>query len=428
MNIQNQLDPLSRRRFCERWAKTALGVTVLHGASRHALAAETSAAAPSGPGFGKAKNVIFLQMVGGMTHIDTLDPKEGATQGPKAPIKTKADFQLGGTMENLAKQADKISIIRSMSSKTGVHASGQYLIRSGYEQRGTIKHPNIGAWAQHFKGPSHKTLPSNVCVNRQPQNGNGFFPSSFAPLPILDPDAGLQYAQSDASPESLIKRLVLLDQIDARFRERFQTAEVKSYTQFYDKTVSIMSSTDLEAFHLTNEPDALKEKYGRNKFGQGCLLARRLVEKGIRYIEVAKGGWDMHNNIEEGLEEHGAELDVALSALLEDLQSRGLLESTLVVLCSEFGRGPKINGNAGRDHHPKVFSTLLAGGGIKGGFVYGSSDKEGMAVADKQTSPQDFLSTIGWSLGLPVDEVVMSPSNRPFTVGDKGKAVMDVFA
>jgi hypothetical protein len=212
------------------------------------------------------------------------------------------------------------------------------------------------------------------------------------------------------------------------FRERFQTAEVKSYTQFYDKTVSIMSSTDLEAFQLTDEPDALKEKYGRNKFGQGCLLARRLVEKGIRYIEVAKGGWDMHNNIEEGLEEHGAELDVALSALLEDLQSRGLLESTLVVLCSEFGRGPKINGNAGRDHHPKVFSTLLAGGGIKGGFVYGSSDKEGMAVADKQTSPQDFLSTIGWSLGLPVDEVVMSPSNRPFTVGDKGKAVIDLFA
>jgi hypothetical protein len=421
---------LSRRVFCERWAKTALGVTVLHGTAGSLLAAETAAAATpaTGPGFGKAKNIIFLQMIGGMTHIDTLDPKDGPTQGPKAPIKTKADFQLGGTMENLAKQADKISIIRSLSSKTGVHAAGQYMIRSGYEGRGTIKHPNIGAWAQHFKGESHKTLPSNVCINRQPQNGNGFFPSSFAPLPILDPDVGLQYSSSDASPENMVKRLVLLDQLDASFRERFQTAEVKSYTQFYDKTVSIMSSTDLEAFRLDDEPDALKEKYGRNKFGQGCLLARRLVEKGIRYIEVAKGGWDMHNNIDEELEEHGAELDVALAALLEDLQSRGLLESTLVVLCSEFGRGPKINGNGGRDHHPKVFSTLLAGGGVKGGFIHGASDKEGMAVADKQVSPQDFLSTIGWSLGLPVDEVVMSPSNRPFTVGDKGKPVMEVFA
>ncbi len=429
MNFQNKLDSITRRAFCESWAKTALGVTVLHGTARSVLAAENAVATTAiGPGFGKAKNVIFLQMVGGMSHIDTLDPKDGPTQGPKAPIKTKADFQLGGTMENLAKQADKISIIRSMTSKTGVHASGQYLIRSGYEQRGTIKHPNIGAWAQHFKGPSHKTLPSNVCVNRQPQNGNGFFPSSFAPLPILDPDVGLQYSKSEASADVLDKRLAMLNKLDAGFRERFQTASVQSYTQFYDKTVSIMSSTDLEAFQLGEEPDALRDKYGRNKLGQGFLLARRLVEKGIRYIEVAGGGWDMHNNIEEAMEEKGAELDVALAALLEDLSERGLLETTLVVLCSEFGRGPKINGNGGRDHHPKVFSTLLAGGGVKGGFIYGSSDKEGMAVADKQVSVQDFLSTIGWSLGLPVDEVVMSPSNRPFTVGDKGVVIPEVFA
>ena len=430
MNLHNQLDPITRRAFCERWASAALGVTVLHGLGGSAFGAEAAktSAAPSGPGFGKAKNVIFLQMIGGMSHIDTLDPKTGATQGPKAPIKTKADFQLGGTMENLAKQADKISIIRSMSSKTGVHAAGQYVIRTGYEQRGTIKHPNIGAWAQHFLGSSHKTLPSSVCVNRQPQNGNGFFPSSFSPLPILDPDSGLQYAKNEASPEQMIKRLVMLEKLDAGFRDRFQTSEVKSYTQFYDKTISIMSSTDLEAFHLDDEPAALKEKYGKGKFGQGCLLARRLVEKGIRYIEVAKGGWDMQNNIDDGLDEHGAELDQALAALLEDLKERGLLASTLVVLCSEFGRTPKVNGNGGRDHYPKVFSTLLAGGGIKGGYIYGSSDKEGTAVADKQASAQDFLSTIGWSLGLPIDEVVMSPSNRPFTVGDKGKAIMELFA
>jgi len=430
MNLHNQLDPITRRAFCERWASAALGVTVLHafgGGSFAAEAAKTTAA-PSGPGFGKAKNVIFLQMIGGMSHIDTLDPKTGSTQGPKAPIKTKADFQLGGTMENLAKQADKISIIRSMTSKTGVHAAGQYVIRTGYEQRGTIKHPNIGAWAQHFLGSSHKTLPSSVCINRQPQNGNGFFPSSFSPLPILDPDSGLQYAKNDASPDQMSKRIKMLEKLDAGFRDRFQTSEVKSYTQFYDKTISIMSSTDLEVFHLDDEPAALKEKYGKGKFGQGCLLARRLVEKGIRYIEVAKGGWDMHNNIDDGLDEHGAELDQALAALLEDLKERGLLESTLVVLCSEFGRTPKVNGNGGRDHYPKVFSTMLAGGGIKGGYIYGSSDKEGTAVADKQASAQDFLSTIGWSLGLPIDEVVMSPSNRPFTVGDKGKAIMELFA
>ena len=431
MKLQNSLDPLSRRAFCERWAKAALGVTVLHGAARAGFAAEEVAATTKvlgGPGFGKAKNIIFLQMLGGMSHIDTLDPKEGPTQGPKAPVSTNADFQLGGTMENLARHGDKISLIRSMTSKTGVHASGQYLIRSGYEQRGTIKHPNIGAWAQHFKGASHTTLPSSVCINRQPQNGNGFFSASFSPLPILDPESGLQYSESKVGPEVMEKRLAMLNELDSEFRERFQTASVKSYTQFYEKTVGIMSSTDLEAFQLDGDPGELRASYGDNKLGQGCLLARRLVEKGIRYVEVAGGGWDMHNNIEEELAEKGSELDVALSALLADLKDRGLLESTLVVLCSEFGRGPKINDNGGRDHHPKVFSTLLAGGGVKGGFVYGSSDKEGHAVAEKEVSVPDFLATVAWSLGLPLDEIVYSSSQRPFTVGNKGKPVIDVFA
>jgi len=427
--MTTHLDLHSRRVFVERWAKTALGVTVLHSTSRSMFAAETAAAkAATGPGFGKAKNLIFLQMIGGMTHIDTLDPKEGDTKGPKDPIKTKASFQLGGTMTKLADQADKISLIRSMTSKTGVHASAQYLIRTGYEQRGTIKHPAMGAWVQHFKGASHKTLPSSVCVNRQPNNGNGFFPAAFSPLPILDPDAGLQNSQPDVSGDIVQKRMALLDKLDSSFRTRFQTASVKSYTEFYENTVKIMSSTDLQAFSLADEPDALKEKYGRNKFGQGCLLARRLIEKGIRCVEVASGGWDMHNDIEGALEDRGAEMDQGVAALLEDLSQRGILDSTIVVLCSEFGRGPKINGNAGRDHHPKVFSTMLAGGGIKGGFVYGASDKGGFEVADKGVTVQDFLSTVGWSLGLPIDEVVMSPSNRPFTVGDKGAAIMDLFA
>lgn len=420
MNLQNQLDPITRRAFCERWASAALGVTVLHGLDRRSFAVEAAASInpASGPGFGKAKNVIFLQMIGGMSHIDTLDPKEGATQGPKKPVGTKSGFQLGGTMENLAARSDKISIIRSMTSKTGVHAAGQYVIRTGYEQRGTIQHPNIGAWAQHFKGASHKTLPSSVCVNRQPQNGNGFFPSSFSPLPILDPDAGLQHAQSDATPETMIKRLVMLDQLDAGFRERFQTSQVKAYTQFYDKTVSIMSSTDLEAFRLTEEPDALKEKYGRNKFGQGCLLARRLVEKGIRYIEVAKSGWDMHNNIEDGLDEHGAELDVALSALLDDLSERGLLESTLVVLCSEFGRTPKINGSGGRDHFPAAWSCVLAGGGIRGGQVYGRSSEDGTKVEDRQVDVGDVLATLCKALGVDPKTQNISELGRPIRLAE----------
>ncbi len=419
------LDSISRRQFAEHVAKTTLGVSLLPHLLRGAAAAPADT--KSLPGFGKAKNVIWLQMIGGMSHIDTLDPKAGASKGPGDPITTKAGYQLGGFLPKLAKDhSDKLAIIRSMTSKTGVHASGQYLMRTGYEQRGTIQHPVLGAWAQELLGKSSKTLPSTVCVGRSPEHGNGFFSAAFSPLPIHDPEAGLQYAQFDASPEIMTKRLTLLNKVDAGFRAKFQDTNLKAYTDFYDDTLKLLSTEDLQAFRLTDEDSAARETYGMNKFGQGCMLARRLVERGVRFVEVAHGGWDMHNDIADGMEENGTLLDTALAALLSDLQSRGLLESTLVVLCSEFGRTPKINSRNGRDHHPKVFSTLLAGGPAKGGTIYGASDKEGNSPADKQVTIQDFHSTVGHAMGMDVNQIVMSPSNRPFTIGDKGMVIADV--
>jgi hypothetical protein len=420
-------DDFTRRQFAEHVAKATLGVTLLP----HLLRGAEAAPAPnkSLPGFGRAKKVIWLQMIGGMSHIDTLDPKAGDTKGARDPIGTKAGYQLGGYLPTLAKEhSDKLAIIRSMTSKTGVHASGQYLMRTGYEQRGTIKHPVLGAWAQELLGKSSESLPSSVCVNRGPEHGNGFFSAAFSPLPIHDPEAGLQYAQFDAPAEIMNKRLALLNKVDAAFRAKFHDTNLKAYTDFYDDTLKLLGTEDLKAFKLTDEDSTARQKYGMNKFGQGCMLARRLIERGVRFVEVAYGGWDMHNDIDDGMEEHGTTLDTALSALLSDLQSRGLLESTLVVLCSEFGRSPKINSRNGRDHHPKVFSTLLAGGPVKGGTIYGASDKDGMSPADKQTTIQDFHSTVGHAMGLDVNQVVMSPSNRPFTVGDKGEVIAEVLA
>src|SRR4051812_9807805 len=215
--IRHQLDPQSRREFVERLAFTTLGVTAfssLRGAE---------AVIPEGntkmPGFGSAKAVIWLQMIGGMSHIDTFDPKTGDTKGPKDPVTSKAGYQLGGALPTLAaNHSEKLAIIRSMSSKTGVHAAGQYVMRTGYEQRGTVKHPNIGAWAQNLLGPSSKNLPSSICINRGPDAGNGFFAAGFAPLPIHDPEAGLQYASGDASADLLEKRLALLNKLDGGFR------------------------------------------------------------------------------------------------------------------------------------------------------------------------------------------------------------------
>jgi hypothetical protein len=424
----HSLSPISRRHFAEHLAKTTLGVTLL---PHLAKAADTKPGIDNKtlPGFGKAKNVIWLQMIGGMSHIDTLDPKTGDSKGPGDPIQTKAGYQLGGFLPTLAKDhSEKLAIIRSMTSKTGVHASGQYLMRTGYEQRGTIKHPVLGAWAQELLGKSSKTLPSTICINRGPEHGNGFFSAAFSPLPIHDPEAGLQYSQFTVAEDVMTKRLALLNKVDAGFRSKFQDTNLKAYSDFYDDTLKLLSSEDLGAFKLTDEKQDEREKYGMNKFGQGCMLARRLIDRGVRFVEVTQGGWDMHNDIDDAMAENGTIIDTAISALLSDLQAKGMIENTMIVLCSEFGRGPNINSRSGRDHHPKVFSTLLAGGPVKGGTIYGSSDKEGNSVADKMTTIQDFHSTVGHAMGMDVNQVVMSPSNRPFTVGDKGEVITEVFA
>jgi hypothetical protein len=428
----NRLNPIARREFVLRTAQTALGVSVMPSMLDGVRAAETaSKGGPGTPGFGKAKKVIFLWMNGGMTHIDTWDPKTGDTKGPTDPIKGKGqvDF-LGGTMENMAKVSDKITIVRSMSSKTGVHDAGTYIMKTGYEPRGTIVHPCLGAWASHFHGRiKGVTLPDSVVVNSgSSYPGSGFFPPALSPIPISNPETGLQNIRPTTDEGQFQKRLSLMNEFDSSFRKKFQSEEVKAYTEFYDETMKLMKSEDLKAFDLSSEPAALREKYGRNSFGQGALLARRLVQAGVRFVEVQFGGWDMHNNIDTALNGTGATMDKVFAALIEDLASNGLLESTMVVMGSEFGRTPDVNENEGRDHYPLAYSTVFAGGGVKGGYTYGATDKDGRRVADKQVSPSDFQATIGHAMGLPVDEVVMSPSNRPFTVGDKGAPVLDIFA
>ena len=419
-----KLDSASRREFMMRTAKTALGVSVLSHMER-----AFGAASPVDKGVGgKAKAVIYLYMSGGMSHIDTWDPKTGDTKGAKDAIKTNADFQLGGYMTNMAKVADKITVIRSMNSKTGVHEAGNYVMHTGYDPRGTIVHPTLGSWAQHFLGRSHKTLPSSVTVNGGVGAGAGFFPPSLSPVPITNPEAGLQNSRPDVSPDAFKKRVALMNEFDSKFRDKYKSPEVKAYSDFYDETMNLLTSKDLEAFSLAAEDSSTREKYGKGSFGQGCLLARRLVQHGVRFVEVQLGGWDMHNYIDTAMTTTGGAMDQGFAALIEDLKAHGMLDSTLVVMGSEFGRTPNINENSGRDHYPKVYSTVFAGGGVKGGYVHGSSDKEGREVADKQVTVQDYIATIGAAMGLPISEVVLSPSGRPFTVGDKGKAVTEIFA
>jgi hypothetical protein len=316
-----------------------------------------------------------------------------------------------------------------MTSKTGVHEAGTYTMKTAYEPRGTIVHPSMGAWASNFLGRIQgKTLPDSVTIGG---GGNhpaaGFFPPALSPVPISSAEAGLQNIRSSVGDATFEKRVGLMNEFDSSFRSKFKSEDVKAYTEFYEETMKLLKSADLAAFDIGQESAETKAKYG-NGFGSGCLLARRLVENGVRFVEVNLGGWDMHNTIDTAMTRNGTTLDQGFSALLEDLEAKGLLESTLVCLGSEFGRTPDVNENDGRDHYPLAYSTVFAGAGVKGGFVHGSTDKDGRRVADKQQTPQDFQATIGHAMGLPVDEIVMSPSNRPFSVGDKGSPIFDIFA
>ncbi len=426
-----RLNEISRRSFVERMAQAAFGISLLPFLpGENLFAAEAVAATPAtarGPGFGKAKAVIMLQLSGGLSQIDSFDPKTGASKGPGDAVGTKAGFQISSFLPETAKIADKITVIRSMTAKVGVHESARYLMRTGFEKRGTVVHPTLGAWAQNYLGASHPTLPSSVCINRPSNHGNGFFSATMSPLPILDPDEGLPNAVASADAPIMEKRLALLSDMDRKFANSVKDSEVAAYNDFYESTLRLMKGKDLERFDLKKEPAELREKYGKNRFGQGCLLARRLIEGGVRYVEVESGGWDMHKDIQGGMEDRGSEFDTAFAALISDLDSRGLLDSTMVVVATEFGRKPQFDGS-GRGHHPLVFSCVLAGGGAKRGYVHGASDAQGGHVESDPVTVGDLHATVAHACGLPIEKSVISPSGRPFTVGNKGKPVTGVVA
>lgn len=425
-----QLHEFNRRCFVERMAQTAFGLSMLPflpGENLHAAENATAPATAGKPGFGKAKAVIMLQLSGGLSQIDSFDPKTGASKGPGSAVSTKAGFQISSFLPETAKIAGKITVIRSMTAKVGVHEQARYLMRTGFEKRGTVIHPTLGAWAHHYLGQSHQTLPSSVCVNRPSNHGNGFFPATMSPLPIMDPEEGLPNAVATKDAAVMEKRLALLRDMDHKFTDTVKDSSVAAYNDFYESTLRLMKGKDLQCFDLEKEPAELRAKYGKNRFGQGCLLARRLVEGGVRYVEVESGGWDMHKDIEGGMEDRGAEFDTAFAALISDLDSRGLLESTMVVVATEFGRKPTFDGS-GRGHHPLVFSCVLAGGGAKKGFVYGSSDAAGGQVENDPVGVGDLHATVAHACGLPIANAVVSPSGRPFTIGNKGKPVAGVFA
>jgi hypothetical protein len=431
MNPFHQADELTRRHFMSNAARAYLGVHLFP-----MLGGTLASAAPAGAAkAAKAKHVIYLFMSGGMSHVDTFDPKpkKKDVMGKTEAIPTNADgMMFGHYLPKTAGVADKLCVINSMNSTQGAHEQGAYVMHTSYDMRGTIKHPSLGSWVVKLGGRIHPELPGFVAINSSPDHtGGGFFGAKYAAAPIGSPDQGLQDSKrsGEVSPEDFDRRLSLADRLNQQFHGRYPNADVKAYEELYREAISLMNSKDLKAFNLAEESQATRDLYGSGSFAQGCLLARRLVENGVRFVEVQLGGWDTHYDNFAGVEGRCREFDQAFAGLITDLAKRGKLDDTLVVVATEFGRTPEIvtEHSDGRDHHPGAFSCVLAGGGVKGGLKYGETDASASKVRDNMVTVQDLNATIAHALGLPHDLVLMSPTKRPFKIADKGAPVTAVF-
>lgn len=342
-------------------------------------------------------------------------------------------------MPKLAALVHRLTVIRSMYQRTADHQQATYTMRTSYAPIPSIIHPSLGPWAQELLGKRGGSLPDSVTIGAGVAHpGAGFFPPSHSPMPIDDPERGVPNMKPFGfswSPEGvkryegiLSRRLDLTNKLDEVFRSEVAHEKVSAYTQFYDETLKFLRSEDLQLFDLNEEKDADRDRYGRNPLGQGCLLAKRLVKGGVRFVEVASPGWDTHVDHFDRVPELAGRMDVALASLIQDLEAEGMLQRTMVVLATEFGRTPKINGNSGRDHHSIAFSCVVAGGGAKGGHIIGKSDAKGESLETERYEPKNLNATIARALGMDLQKVIYSPSGRPFTVSTGVEPIHEVFA
>jgi hypothetical protein len=428
-------DEMTRRHFMNIAARSMLGVRVMPYLGGLASLVARADGATSAPG-ATASSVIYLFMSGGMSHLDTFDPKPKRKDlmGRTEVIGSRADgIQVSGFLPKSAAVMDKVCVINSMTSTDGAHEHGSYILHTSFPMRGTVEHPALGAWVIKLGGKLKQDIPGFVAIDTPAElSSAGFFGPTYGAAPIGDPKQGLQDCRppSSVSEADFQRRLALADRLNRNFHEKFPHEDVAAYSSLYEQAVRLMKSEDLKAFNIESETAATKELYGPSRFAQGCLLARRLVEHGVRFVEVTLGGWDTHFDNFTAVEARCAEFDQAYAALIGDLASRGLLEKTLVVVGTEFGRTPEIQeqNRAGRDHHPGAFSCVLAGGGVKGGFKYGATDGSGKKVRENHVKIPDLNATIAHALGLELDKKIQSPSKRPFTIADQGVPVLGVFA
>jgi len=430
---------VSRRSFLRRSLINGTALSCCGSLSGWLPSLARAAAEAKGP----AKSVVLLWLNGGPATIDLWDLKSGhANGGPFKSIATSASgVRVSEHLPNWAKWMKHAAIVRSITSKEGDHTRAVHLARTGYVPQGAIRFPAMGSLICHETADAAQAadladgLPQFVSIapaRYSAELGAGFLGPSFAPL-----DVGL-YANR---PEDLVvpnlagfagvdeaerrERLKLLASLDDRFRDRSTNSVVASIRAANDAAVRLMRPEAAGAIALDDEPGEVRDRYDRGVFGQGCLLARRLVERGVRFVEVTLDGWDTHSNNFTAVEGLSTTLDVAAGALLDDLRRRGLLDSTLVVCMGEFGRTPKINAGGGRDHWPHAWSAALAGGGVRGGHVVGATNDAGTEVVADPVSVPDLLATICRLVGIDYTKQNDSNVGRPIRIADPAAKAVD---
>jgi hypothetical protein len=391
-------------------------------AARWRTARATPAAAAA-----RAKACIVLWMNGGPSHLDTWDLKPGSAlaAGKFKPIKTAVDgIEICEHLPRVAELAGKLAIVRGMTSREGNHDRAQHLLHTGYAPNPTVQYPSLGAWASEELGDPSTDLPGFVSIGG-PSFGAGFLGVQHGPFVLPDarqPPANTGYPRN-VDFVRFLRRKAALEAQDAQFAVETGDPKVTQRQTVYKKAVRLMYSPRLKAFELDDEPEATVAAYGDSGFGRGCLMARRLVEAGVKFVEVVLDGWDTHQDNFGRTQKLMGALDPAMAALLRDLDERKLLDSTLVMWLGDFGRTPKINDSDGRDHHPAAWSAVLAGGGARGGIVHGATDGDGEKVADQPTSVPDLFATAATLLGMDPGKQVVTPRGRPIWLTDNGKPV-----
>lgn len=371
-----------------------------------------------------ARACILLYMQGGPSHIDTWDPKPGRPTGGtfKAIRSAVPGLQVSEHLPKLAARAKRLAVVRSVTSKEGNHDRARHLMHTAHIPQGGADHPGFGSIVAESRPTPG--MPGYVAIGG-PGQDPGFLEARYSPFPVKNPLKPVRHLApaKGMNADRFAQRIELWRGLESRFAATRGGAFAHARRAIGEQAFALMNSSGARAFDVNAEPEALRETYGATEFGHGCLMARRLVEAGVPFVEVVLNGWDTHENGFERVAKLSATLDQGMSALLDDLAARGLLDSTLLVWMGDFGRTPRINERGGRDHYPAAFSVVLGGGGVKGGQVVGSTDEDGRTVRDRPVTIPDLYRTVAHALDVNADKVRVAPSGRPIRAIDGGTVI-----